>query len=189
MIALLLMTLDEEERNRILLLWQENGAALVLYAQKELGSAGTFEDAQDIVSEAFERLMIHFERYERLSEVQMKGLLFRIVRNLCMDFHRKKKRAPVLDPYDDAEKPESGENPAEQTPEDLVISEDTVQRMQKVFLSLSPALREVLEMKLNEEMTDEEIAEELHITASGVRTRLVRARRQVRIKWEEEEHE
>ena len=182
MIALLLMTLDEEERNRILLLWQENGAALVLYAQKELGSAGTFEDAQDIVSEAFERFMIHFEHYERLSEVQMKGLLFRIVRNLCMDFHRKKKRSPVMEIYDDTETPEYGDDAAEFSPEDLVISEE-------VFLSLSPALREVLEMKLNEEMTDEEIAEELHITAAGVRTRLVRARRQVRIKWEEEEHE
>ena len=189
MIALLLMTLDEEERNRILLLWQENGAALVLYAQKELGSAGTFEDAQDIVSEAFERLMIHFERYERLSEVQMKGLLFRIVRNLCMDFHRKKKRMPAPESYDDPEDREYAEDTAEQTPEELVISEDNVQRMQRVFLSLSPALREVLEMKLNEEMTDEEIAEELHITAAGVRTRLVRARRQVRIKWEAEEHE
>ena len=189
MIALLLMTLDEEERNRILLLWQENGAALVLYAQKELGSAGAFEDAQDIVSEAFERLMIHYERYEGLSEVQMKGLLFRIVRNLCMDFHRKKKRAPVLEAYDEAEDPEYGEDPTEQTPEELVIFEENVQRMQKIFLSLSPALREVLEMKLNEEMTDEEIAGELHITVAGVRTRLVRARRQVRIKWEEEEHE
>jgi len=189
MIALLLMTLDEEERNRILLLWQENGAALILYAQKILGSAGTFEDAQDIVSEAFERLMIHFERYERLSEVQMKGLLFRIVRNLCMDFHRKTKRTPVMEIYDDTETPEHGDDAEVFSPEDLVISEDNVQRMQKVFLSLSPALREVLEMKLNEEMTDEEIAEELHITTAGVHTRLVRARRQVRIKWEEEEHE
>ncbi len=189
MIALLLMTLDEEERNRILLLWQENGAALVLYAQRELGSAGTFEDAQDTVSEAFERLMIHFERYERLSEDQMKGLLFRIVRNLCMDYHRKQKRAPVTETYDETEEPERGEVPEDHSPEELVISEDNVRRMRKVFLSLSPALREVLEMKLNEEMTDEEIAEELHITAAGVRTRLVRARRQVRIKWEEEEHE
>ena len=119
----------------------------------------------------------------------MKGLLFRIVINLCMDFHRKKKRSPVMEIYDDTETPEYGDDAAEFSPEDLVISEDNVQRMQKVFLSLSPALREVLEMKLNEEMTDEEIAEELHITAAGVRTRLVRARRQVRIKWEEEEHE
>ena len=49
MIALLLMTLDEEERNRILSLWQENGAALVLYAQKELASAGAFVDAQESI--------------------------------------------------------------------------------------------------------------------------------------------
>ena len=185
--TLLLMTLDEEERSRILTLWQENGAALVLYAQKELGSAESFADAQDIVSDAFERLMIHYERYEGRTDEQMKGLWFRTVRNLCMDAHRKRKRSPAFESYDGAEEP--GDCRSERTPEEIVISEDNVRRMQKIFLSLSPALREVLEMKLNEGMTDEEIAEELGITVSGVKTRLARAKKQVRTKWEAEEHE
>ena len=188
MFAALLMTLEEKGRNRILALWQENGASLVLYAQKELGTAGTLPDAQDIVSDAFERLMIHFERYEGRTEDQMKGLLFRIVRNLCMDAHRKKKRAPELEPYDTYEEGDAGEAGLELTPEDLLVSEDNIRRMKKVFQSLSPALREVLEMKLNEEMSDDEIAEELHITLSGVRSRLGRARKQIRIRWEAEEH-
>ena len=61
--------------------------------------------------------------------------------------------------------------------------------MRDIFLSLSPEFRVILEMKLNEEMTVEEISEELHITKSAVWTRLSRARKQVRIKWEAEEHE
>ena len=187
--TLLLMTLDEEERNRILSLWQENGAALVLYAQKELGGTEFCADAQDIVSDAFERLMIHYERYEGRTDDQMKGLLFRTVRNLCMDAHRKKKRGPVIESYDGTEDEDLEESVSDRNPEEIVISEDSVRRMQKIFLSLSPGLREVLEMKLNEEMTDEEIAEELRITVSGVRTRLARARKQVRIKWEAEEDE
>ena len=187
--TLLLMTLDEEERNRILSLWQENGAALVLYAQKELGGTEFCADAQDIVSDAFERLMIHYERYEGRTDDQMKGLLFRTVGNLCMDVYRQKKRGPVFESYEGTEDGALHEIISDPTPEEIVISEDSVRRMQKIFLSLSPGLREVLEMKLNEEMTDEEIAEELRITVSGVRTRLARARKQVRIKWEAEEDE
>lgn len=189
MIALLLMTLDEEERNRILSLWQENGAALVLYAQKELGTDGTIDDAQDIVSDAMEKLMIHFERYKSRTDDQMKGLLFRIVKNLCMDMHRTRKRHPAVEPYDEIEDMLQAEIATEQTPEDIVISEENIHRMRDIFLSLSPEFRVILEMKLNEEMTVEEISEELHITKSAVWTRLSRARKQVRIKWEAEEHE
>ena len=97
-------------------------------------------------------------------------------------------RGPAFESYDGAEE-DPGDRRSERTPEEIVISEDNVRRMQKIFLSLSPALREVLDMKLNEGMTDEEIAEELGITVSGVRTRLARAKKQVRTKWEAEEHE
>ena len=102
---------------------------------------------------------------------------------------QKKKRGPVIESYDGTEDEDLEESVSDRNPEEIVISEDSVRRMQKIFLSLSPGLREVLEMKLNEEMTDEEIAEELRITVSGVRTRLARARKQVRIKWEAEEDE
>lgn len=192
MFAILLMTLSDDEQNRVRILWQENGSALVLYARKELGLSVSSDEAEDIVSEAFAQLMTHYERYGDRTDAQMKGLLFRIVRNLCMDAHRRRKRSSTVS--SDAEFIPDEEKDSfvlimDPSPEDLLISEENIRRMKAIFRSLSPALREVLEMKLNEEMTDGEIAKELHITKHIVQQRLARARKAVRIKWEAEEHE
>ena len=189
MIELFLMTLEAEERNRVLALWQENGPSLVRYARKELGPIA--DEAEDIVSDAFERLMIHYERYGDRTEEQMKGLLLRMVRNLCMDAHRKRKRfaASLLPVEDDVENwTETFADPMEQSTEDFVISEDNIRRMKNLMRSLSPALRDVLEMRLIENMTNREIAEELGIEESVVRQRISRARKTIAAKWKEEEH-
>ena len=161
MFAILLMTLSDDEQSRIRILWQENGSALVQYARKELGPSVSPDEAEDIVSEAFAQLMTHYERYGSRTDAQMKGLLFRIVRNLCMDAHRRRKRGSAV--LSDAEfipdeEKDSFELIMDPSPEDLLISEENIRRMKAIFRSLSPALREVLEMKLNEEMTDGEIA-------------------------------
>ncbi|MBE6724802.1 MAG: sigma-70 family RNA polymerase sigma factor [Ruminococcaceae bacterium] len=192
MFAILLMTLTDEEQNRVRILWQENGSALVGYARKELGPSVSPDEAEDIVSEAFAQLMTHYERYGSRTDAQMKGLLFRIVHNLCMDAYRRRKRVSSFQSDRDDFSMEPDDLAAdwnEPSPEDLIVSRDNINRMKAIFRSLSPALREVLEMKLNEEMTDGEIAKELHITKHIVQQRLARARKAVRIKWEAEEHE
>ena len=194
MFAILLMTLSDEEQNRVRILWQENGSALVQYARKELGPSVSqaADEAEDIVSEAFAQLMTHYERYGSRTDAQMKGLLFRIVRNLCMDAHRRRKRESAVSSdteFIPDEEKDSFVLIMDPSPEDLLISEENIRRMKAIFRSLSPALREVLEMKLNEEMTDGEIAKELHITKHIVQQRLARARKAVRIKWEAEVHE
>ena len=192
MFSILLMTLTEEEQNRVLALWQENGAALVRYARNELEVPERQDEAEDIVSEAFERLMTHYERYGDRTEEQMKGLLFRIVRNLCTSEHRRRKRISALmsdeEDFGDGSTA-SSEISMERSPEEIVISEENVCRMKAVFRSLSPALRDVLEMKLNEDMTDGEIARELHTSKRLVQQRLSRARNTVRIRWEAELNE
>ena len=191
MFAILLMTLFDDEQNRVRILWQENGSALVQYARKELGHSASPDEAEDIVNEAFARLMTHFERYGSRTDAQMKGLLFRIVRNLCMDAHRRRGRISFLS--DEEYLTEEADDPAElfrePSPEDRIVSRENVDRMKAIFRSLSPALRAVLEMKLNAEMTDVEIAKELHTTKHIVQQRLARARKAVRIRWEAEEHE
>ncbi len=195
------MTLSEEGRNRVLSLWQEYCAALLRYAKKELGqsspSGGPYGEAEDIVSEAFERLMSHYERYENLTDEQIKSILIRTVRNLAVDAYRRRKRLPVplsVSEPDGDDAPDSPpRNPErqqleERTPEEVVVSEDNIRRMKVMIRSLTPALRDVLEMRLIEERTNREIAEELGIPESVVRQRLSRARKALKNKWEEEEH-
>ena len=191
MFSIVFMTLSDEGQNRVLALWRGNGAALVRYARNELGASVSWDEAEDIVSEAFEKLMTCYERYGDQTEEQMKGLLFRIVRNLCMDTHRRRKRVSAVSSdaeFIPAEEKDSFELIMDPSPEDLLISEENVRRMKAIFRSLSPALRDVLEMKLNEEMTDGEIARELHISKRLVQQRLSRARKIVRIRWEAEEN-
>ena len=83
------MTLSEEGQNRVLSLWQESCAALLRYAKKELGQTAPTGEAEDIVSDAFELLMIHYERYENLTDEQIKSILIRTVRNLAVDAYRR----------------------------------------------------------------------------------------------------
>ena len=183
MFAILLITLSDDEQNRIRILWQENGSALVLYARKELGPSVSPDEAEDIVSEAFAQLMTHYERYGSRTDAQMKGLLFRIVRNLCMDAHRRRKRSSAVSSdagFIPDEEKDSFELIMDPSPEDLLISEENIRRMKAIFRSLSPALREVLEMKLNEEMTDGEIAQETGLQPVSVRVHLSRARKRLR---------
>ncbi|MBE6724080.1 MAG: sigma-70 family RNA polymerase sigma factor [Ruminococcaceae bacterium] len=196
MFYLLYMTLSEEGRNRVLSLWQEYCAALLRYAKKELGqsspSGGPYGEAEDIVSEAFERLMIHYERYENLTDEQIKSILIRTVRNLSVDAYRRRKRLPVplsVSEPDGEDAPDSPlRNPENRTPEEIVVSEDNIRRMKAMIRSLTPALRDVLEMRLIEERANGEIAEELGIPESVVRQRFSRARKALKNKWEEEEH-
>ena len=190
MLAFLLMTLEEEEQNRILALWQRYGTALVRYARRELGTASSCRDAEYMVSEAFERLMIRYERYGGRTDEQIKGLLLRIVANLCRDEHRRRKRIEITSLYEEAQdvmRPQNGTEMADPTPEELVVSEDNLRRMKEVFRSLPPIYRDVIEMKLLEELSDREIARELGIAEGTVRQRLSRARKAVIQKWEAED--
>lgn len=184
---LILMTLDDAEQNRVLALWRANGGALVRYARRELGP-GAADEAEDVVSDAFERLMIHYERYGGRTDEQMKGLLMRMVKNRAADAHRRRRRIGEMPADPDGEAwEERVADPAQPTPEERVISGDRVERMKAVIRSLPPALRDTLEMRLLEDMTIGEIAGECGVSEEAVRQRLSRARRLVRIRWEEEE--
>ena len=193
MFSILFMTLSEKGQNRVLSLWQEHCAALLRYARKELGASDPSGEAEDIVSDAFERLMLHYERYADLTDEQMHCILMRTVRNLSVDAYRRRKRSsvPFSDP-DEEDREKSGSDstidPEDRTPEQIVVSEDNIRRMKAMIRSLPPALRDVLEMRLIEERTNREIAEELGIEESVVRQRFSRARKILKIRWEEEEH-
>ncbi len=194
------MTLSEEGQNRVLSLWQESCAALLRYAKKELGQTAPTGEAEDIVSDAFELLMIHYERYENLTDEQIKSILIRTVRNLAVDAYRRRKHLPMplSDPggEDDSDFPPGPEEerlsqelpPELCSPEEIVVSEDSIRRMKAMIRSLSPALRDVLAMRLIEERTNREIAEELGIPETAVRKRFSRARKALILKWEEEEN-
>ncbi len=78
-----------EGGERILLLWERYGGALFRYVRRMLGSGSPAMDAEDIVSEAFLRVMERYERYGERTDEQMKALLLRVCRNLSLDERRR----------------------------------------------------------------------------------------------------
>ena len=188
MIALMTTLLPEGERDRIGRLWAEYGGALIRFSYDRLGGAATYKDAEDIVSEAFIRLIEHFERYEGRTDEQMKALLLRTCSNLCVDEYRRGRKIAFTALEEEEDGPAFPENepPA---PEDLVLSEETVGRLKTIVLSLEEKYRRVLEMKILEELPDSAIAKELGIPKATMQTRLMRARRLVIEKWKEEDPE
>ena len=189
MIALTWMLLPEEGRDRIGRLWAEVGDTLVRWSYDRLGRTATYKDAEDIVTEAFTRLIEHDERYERCTDRQMKSILLRTCSNLCINEYRRS-RHMVFASFDETE--EEGAlfpDPEPSAPEDFVISDETVARLKRIIHSLDGKYREVLEMKILDELPDSVIAEELGIPKATMQTRLMRGRRLVIEKWEKEEAE
>ena len=118
----------------------------------------------------------------------MKALLLRTCSNLCIDEYRRGKKIEFSALGDGEDGPAFLENepPA---PEDLVLSEEAVARLKRIVQSLEGKYREVLEMKILEDLPDADIAEELGIPKATMQTRLMRARRLVIEKWKEGDSE
>ena len=186
MIALMLMLLPEEDRDRIGSLWSEYGRTLIQWSYDRLGSTATYKDAEDIVSEAFIRLIEHYERYNGRTDEQMKAILLRTCSNLCINEYRRGKRITFTSLEEEEEKNAVLSESESPIPEDFIISKESVNRLKDIVKSLDRKYRDTLEMKILEELTDAAIAEELGIPAGTVRTRLMRARRLVIEKWKEE---
>jgi len=185
MITLMLMLLPEEDRDRIGRLWVEYGNTLTQWSYDRLGSTATYKDAEDIVSEAFVRLLEHYERYDGRTDEQMKSILLRTCTNLCIDEYRRGRQIDFVSLEDEGDNSVFPENEPT-APEDLAISEETVARLKGIVQALDWKYREVLEMKILEELPDAAIADELGILKGTMQTRLMRARRLVIEKWKEE---
>lgn len=185
MFALMLTLLPEEGRDRIRRLWEEYGDTLIRASHRLLGSAATYKDAEDVVVDSFVRLMEHFERYEGRTDEQMKAILLRTCENLSINEYRRGQRLS-FSPLEEEEGTvfPSSDPPA---PDDLVVSAENVERLKEIIRSLDAKYREVLEMKILEELPDDAVARELGISEGTVRTRLMRARRMVIRAWKKEE--
>lgn len=138
--------------------------------------------AEDATHDAFLRLMNHLDKISDPQCHKTRSFVVLIVRNIAIDYCRKLKRLaetsyeefdfifedPDLDPAAVFEQMENRE----------------IYR-QKVA-KLRPIYAEVLTLKYSFEYADQEIAELLGITCETVRTRLRRARNQLKVEFEVE---
>ena len=138
---------------------------------------GSAEDARDVVQDAFVQAFVKLSTFRGRSAFYT--WLYRIARNLAVS-HKRKKRRPTTsielhreitgdEPVDEGEAPSAG-----------LEQQDRVAQVQVALAALSEEHRTVLVLREMEEFSYESIAEILELPVGTVRSRLHRARMQLR---------
>ena len=140
-------------------------------------------DAEDVAQEAFLKAFAHLSSFRR--ESKFSTWLIQISVNEAR-MKRRKDRKPLYDSIDQAETEEQGEYFPRDFADWREIPSETLQRnelrnaLQKAIASLEPKYREVFVMRDVQHLSITETAAALQITEASVKTRLLRARLQMR---------
>ena len=126
-------------------------------------------EAEDAVQDGFLKLTQHRERYEGLTEEQLRALAVVMVKHAALDILRREKRLMQTD------------TEPVQTPEDGLTLTDAIR-------ALGPEDRQVLELRFVLGLTGSETAARLGITEDAVHTRVSRARKRLKKLLREEEN-
>jgi RNA polymerase sigma-70 factor (ECF subfamily) len=157
---------DLDSFNQLVSRWERPIYAL---AYRTLGRE---EDARDVVQEAFLRAYRGLRGFK--GQAKFSSWLYRITLNLCRDWMRRERRAPVVqvpegvDPIDMAD---SQASPGESV-EDLVARQEMSQAVARAMAELPEEQRSAILLKEYHGLTFQEIADMLNCPLSTVKTRL-----------------
>jgi RNA polymerase sigma factor (sigma-70 family) len=136
------------------------------------------EDADDLTIEAFGKAFSRLDQYS--PSFAFSTWLFKIASNNCIDFIRKKRiKVTSMDTgisTNDGEVIYVDARTSTMDPEQTVIHGQKVVHMRMLVSKLKPRYRELIEKRYFEELSYEEIAEELNLPLGTVKAQLFRAR-------------
>lgn len=142
------------------------------------------EDAEDVLQETFLKAYSHLDDFQGNSKFYT--WLVRIAVNEALMKLRKRrsdKTVPLDEPIDTGEDVVAREIAVwDENPEDTYSREELGKILDDAVQSLKPAYRTVFILRDIEEMSIEETAEALNLSISAVKSRLLRARLQLRDK-------
>lgn len=136
------------------------------------------DDAEDLTIEAFGKAFNRIQQYS--PNYAFSTWLFKIASNNCIDFIRKKR--VHLTSMDHAYSNQDGESvkidvdSGTMDPEETFIKEQKVKMMRKVVEQLKPRYRDLIKKRYFEELTYEEIADDMELPLGTVKAQLFRAR-------------
>lgn len=136
------------------------------------------DDADDLTIEAFGKAFSRLEQYS--PNFAFSTWLFKIASNNCIDFIRKK-RIKVTS-MDTGYKTDDGEvifvdaRSYTMDPEETIIHGQKIIHMRMLVSKLKPRYRDLVEKRYFEELSYEEISEELGLPLGTVKAQLFRAR-------------
>ncbi|MFW6074064.1 MAG: sigma-70 family RNA polymerase sigma factor [Chloroflexota bacterium] len=141
-------------------------------------------DAEDLVQEAYLRAFRSLHQFRQ--GTNLRAWIFRIMTNAFINEYRKRSRRPQSSSLDDLEEfylydhlVDSGVQPGDERPEDIVLSQITTEDVIEAIDELPEEFKNVVLLADVEEFTYREIAEILDIPVGTVMSRLYRARRKL----------
>ena len=146
-----------------------------------LRMAGNPDDALDLSQEAFIRAWRALGQYQ--FDAAFSTWLFRLTSNVCIDFLRRQKRQQhmSLTVTDDDEPGEEFTVPDPAPgPEEQAVHNERRQAVARAMAALPEDYRAVMQLRAVDELIYEQIAEILDIKVGTVKSRLARARTQLR---------
>lgn len=136
------------------------------------------DDADDLTIEAFGKAFSRLDQYS--PSFAFSTWLFKIASNNCIDFMRKKRvKLTSMETGITKDNGESIRYDAKSNtldPEETIIHNQKVKHMRELVSQLKPRYRELVEKRYFEELSYEEIAEELDLPLGTVKAQLFRAR-------------
>ena len=147
-----------------------------------LRMAANPDDALDLSQEAFLRAWRSLGQYQ--FEASFSTWLFRLTSNVCIDFLRRKKRrqeTSLTENYDDSDEGAELSLPdCAPLPEQQAITNETKIELARAMGQLAPDHREILQLRVVEDLPYEQIADILGVRVGTVKSRLARARLSLR---------
>lgn len=132
-------------------------------------------DAEDIAIETFSKAFDKIGTYN--PEFQFNTWLIAIAKNVYIDLLRKKKSSLFIDITD--ENDFQAYNVADTSPsaEDQLITEQNLSQLLQFIKELKPHYQEVIQLRYFQEMSYQEIANQLEEPLSNVKIKLLRAKK------------
>ena len=143
--------------------------------------AGNPDDAMDLSQETFLRAWRCLDQYQFASAFST--WLYRLCSNICIDFLRRRRRqqtVPLTFEDADGEEQTYAVPDVQPLPEEQVELKLTREILQAAMAQLLPEHRAVLQLRVVNEMSYEQIADVLDIQIGTVKSRLSRARNQLK---------
>lgn len=139
------------------------------------------DDALDLSQEVFLKLWRTLEQYQ--FDAAFSTWLFRLTQNVCIDFLRRKKRQQHVSltfSGDEDEGKELSVPDPEPLPEERVIFNEKQAAIRAAMNALPVDFREILQLRVVQELTYEQIAQIMDLPVGTVKSRLARARLQLK---------
>jgi RNA polymerase sigma-19 factor, ECF subfamily len=175
----------DNKRFRNLLRSYPTGAIQLLYdlyytSLKRIAWKLTHDEnaSEDIVQEAFLHVWEHSKKLSEHHERSIEHYLVRIVKNRSISHFKKKKPFSL----EDSKNAPAHHYAIEDESLETMLKEEVIQEMRNIINTFPRRERECMLMRLDEELTPDEMANRLNITRKAVERSLTSAKKRLR-KW------